>query len=489
MIKKVTSIRIFLGFSLFIQYAHGSPLGNLTPPAAQVASQWIKTTVIGDANDDKANAVAIQADGKIILAGYSKDLIHGKRFALARYTTAGVLDTTFGTNGKVVTAIGISRDDEIFALAIDGQDRIVVGGSSYDRTNGYQFALARYTTAGALDTTFGINQNGKVVNGMGSKLTKKSHFNDEYFYIGNSLRINALAIHDDKIVVGGHNRASDHNSQFILARYTDAGALDTTFGTNGMVVTTLANRQYDSIKALAIDGNGKIVVGGYSVVAGNQYRFALARYTTAGALDTTFGVNGKVITGIRDGSYDIINALAIDGNGKIVVGGYSGSDESVYRTYSGYSSDDRPDLGQYGPLAERWVIARYTSAGVLDTTFGSHGKVITRLGKKTIGRIHALTVDADNKIIVAASSGNIVSYYQANDYKFTVARYTNIGELDTTFGTDGKVFTAVGSVKDIPKALAIRNGKIAVGGSSKEGDVFRFALARYTAANGTIDTL
>ncbi|NDD59024.1 MAG: hypothetical protein EBZ47_07240 [Chlamydiae bacterium] len=469
MIKKGASVWISLGFFLFLQYTYGSPLGNLTAPVtAVVDSRWIKTTVMGDGKDDKARAVAIQTDGKIILAGYSQDFIYGKRFALARYTTAGVLDADFGTFGRVITKIGNGREDEIFTLAIDGNGKIVVGGSSYDPIYGYQFALARYTTVGALDTVFGTN--GKVVTTIGT---------------AKSSRINALAIDGNgKIVVAGYSRNSDDDSRFALARYTTEGALDTTFGTNGKVVTTIENNKYDSIKALAIDGDGKIVVGGYSVVpAAGLYQFALARYTTTGSLDTTFGVNGKVLTRIRNTTYDIINALAIDGNNNIIVGGYSGFDELVNQIYSEVYKEDAQ------LLRERWVLARYTSAGVLDTTFGSHGKVVTRLENKTIGRIHALAVDANNKIIVAASSGNVVKGDKVDDYKFTVARYTTLGELDTTFGTDGKVITAVGNIKDIPKALAIRDGKIAVAGSSKEGDAFKFALARYTQANGTIDTL
>ncbi|NDD59023.1 MAG: hypothetical protein EBZ47_07235, partial [Chlamydiae bacterium] len=256
MIKKVTIGVLFLGSFSFL-YSYNSFLRDL----ASKNRLWIKTTSIsqsiadpdGDSielpqKDNAITSLSIQKDGKIVVGGVSKDIDGFDKFALARYTTAGDLDPSFGSGGKVSTKIGNSGVDVIYTLTIDVADNIVVGGCSKDSTHGYHFALARYTPQGDLDTTFG-NQ-GVVATVIGDKQQDVIH---------------SLVIQQDrKIVVGGSSLTVAKGHQFALARYTNAGALDTNFGTGGKVVTSIGDAHEDVIYTLTIDHLNRIVAGGLS---------------------------------------------------------------------------------------------------------------------------------------------------------------------------------------------------------------------------------
>jgi uncharacterized delta-60 repeat protein len=412
--------------------------------AEQISAGVLDTTfgggdgkVISDivtADSDEARAVAIQADGKIVVAGYSNGSGNFD-FALARYTTSGVLDTTFGGgDGKVTTDIVTADADYAQAVAIQADGKIVVAGySNGSGTN--DFALARYTTAGVLDTTFG--------GGDGKLVTDIVTADQDFAY---AVSIQA----DGKIVVAGTSNGSGTND-FALARYTTAGALDATFGTGGKVTTDIVTADNDIGSAMVIQADGKIIVSGRSNGSGS-FDFALARYTTAGALDATFGTGGKVTTDIVTADTDIVNAMAIDADGKIVVFGETNG------AGAGYD----------------FALARYTTAGALDATFGTGGKVTTDMGAD-YG--YAVAIQADGKIVVAGTSNGSGT----ND--FALARYTPAGVLDTTFSQDGKVLTDINTGTDDIRAIAIdADGKIVVAGTSDGSGTTDFALARYLAA-------
>jgi uncharacterized delta-60 repeat protein len=364
--------------------------------------------------DDWALALGIDSDGKIVVAGASDDGTGD--FALARYTIDGILDTTFGTGGKATTDIG--GGDWVNALGFQSSGKIVVAGVSDG-----DFALARYNSNGSLDTTFGT---------LGIVTTDIGTSSDDW--------AGALGIQSgDKIVVAGES-AGD----FALARYTVDGILDTTFGGgDGKVTTNIGGT--DWVNALGFQSSGKIVVAGVS--DGN---FALARYTVDGILDTTFGIGGTdgdgiATTDIGTSSDDYASALGIQSGDKIVVAGESDGN---------------------------FALARYNSNGSIDTDFGTLGKVTTDFGGDD--EAYALGFDSDGKIVTAGASDD------GSDYDFALARYTADGILDTTFGTGGKVTTDIGtSSDDYAEALGIQSGdKIVVAGYSDDG-AGGFALARY----------
>ena len=385
------------------------------------------TTAIGSSNDI-GRSIAIQGDGKIVVAGFSNNGSYNE-IALTRYITTGILDTTFGTGGKVTTGIG-SYYCMANAVTMQGDGKIVVAGLRSNGTND-DIALVRYNTAGSLDTTFGIG--GIVTTAIGT-------FNEE---------ASSVAIQGNgKIVVAGYSY--NPTAQFALVRYTNTGALDAGFGIGGKV-TTAVGGLIDLGLSMAIQSDGKIIISGASN-NGSDNDFALARYDTAGTLDATFGNGGIVITAVGN-SDDYGRAVAIQSDGKIVVGGE----------------------GSSGSMNSDFALVRYDTTGHVDTTFGNSGKVITPIGS-TDERGFSVVIQPDDKIVVAGDS------YLGTDDDFALVRYNTTGNQDSTFGNNGIVTTDFGNYNDVGISAAIQSdGKIVVAGASYNGVNLDFALARYNS--------
>jgi uncharacterized delta-60 repeat protein len=382
----------------------------------------IVTTPIGSGNDG-AYSVAIQTDGKLVVAGRSGNGVNTD-FALVRYTTNGALDLTFGTGGIVTTPVG-SSNDWAFSVAIQTDGKIVVAGRSYNGSNN-DFALVRYTTNGALDLTFGTG--GIVTTPIGS---------------GSDLGFSVAIQTDGNIVVAGVS-SNGSNNDFALVRYTMNGALDLTFGTGGIVTTPIGGAD-DQGQSVAIQTDGKLVVAGSSYNDG--YDFALMRYTTNGALDLTFGTGGIVTTDFGSGSNDQAFSVAIQTDGNIVVAG------------SSIINGSYPDF----------ALVRHTTNGALDLTFGSGGIVTTDFGSLH-DQAYSVAIQTDGKLVVAGQS------YIGSNWDFALVRYITNGSLDLTFGSGGIVTTPVGSYTDEAYSVAIQtDGKIVVAGGTNTD----FAVVRY----------
>jgi len=349
----------------------------------------------------------------------------------ATFTThaaPGNLDTTFGSGtGKIITAIG-SGEDTARALAVQPDGKIVVAGSCSNRSDN-DFCLARYDANGVLDATFGST--GKVITAIGAS--------DDY--------ADALAIQPDgKIVVAGYCSISGNND-FCLARYLASGALDSSFGTTGKVITAIGP-DYDNASAIALQPDGKIVVAGYCF-NGSNTDFCLARYLASGALDTSFNSTGKVVTTIGAAT-DVASALALQPDGKIVVAGYC---------FNGSNTD--------------FCLARYLASGTLDTSFNTTGKVITAIGASD-DYATSLALQPDGKIVLAGYCSN------GSNNDFCIARYLPSGALDTSLNSTGKVITAIGAGNDYASAIAQQpDGKIVVAGTCSNGSNNDFCVARY----------
>jgi uncharacterized delta-60 repeat protein len=322
-------------------------------------------------SEDRGQAVAIHTDGKIVVAGHS--LIGGDwDFALTRYTTAGVLDGSFGSGGKVTTHFGGVADDFVYGLAIQGDGKIVAAGSS-NAGGTDAFALARYTTSGTLDGSFGSG--GKVTTAFSA--------------YGEQAR-SVILQPDEKIVaVGFADNGID--ADFALARYTSSGALDATFGPTGDgTAATSIGPADDFANSVDLQPDGRIVVAGLSTASsGNE--FALARYTAAGSLDGSFGTAGTVT--LKMSSLDRgASAVAVQTDGRIVVAG---------TTCPGSVCD--------------FAVLRYTASGALDGSFGSGGKVTTHI--TTDDTAKAMDIQPDGRIVVGGQT------YTGSTYDFAVARY------------------------------------------------------------------
>ena len=250
---------------------------------------------------DIANAVAVQPDGKIVVAGFATAASGvGSDFALARYKPDGELDTSFDGDGIVTTDFGALSDDDARALVLQPDGRIMVVG-----TAGEDIALARYTPDGKLDTTFGTG---------GTQITDLG-FDD--------VATGVTLTPDGKIVICGNTIGAELNNDFLLARYNTNGTLDTTFGTGGTVKTDLSGGD-DFAENLTIDATGRTVVVGRSISPTSPpfNDMALVRYNTDGTLDTTFANNGILIADFH-GRDDSGQDVAIDAAERIVAAGYT----------------------------------------------------------------------------------------------------------------------------------------------------------------------
>ena len=377
-------------------------------------SGGIVVTALGDFGD-MGNSILIQGDDKILLGGYTQSNFTSADFALMRFNYDGTLDSNFGMKGRVITTI--ENRSEGHSLLIQEDEKIVLGGAS-----DWYINLVRYDKDGALDLNFGTD--GKVI------------IDIEGYY---SEQCRSVAIQEDgKILVGGYaQHFSNDNSYFVLVRCNDDGSLDSSFGTNGIVIGSLGKAN-----SIGIQEDGKIILGGASDGA-----FALERYNSDGTLDTSFGEGGKVITTV--GSFGEGHSLLIQDNGKIVLGGYSNNGTSHH-----------------------FAMVRYNSDGSLDAGFGIGGKVITAVG--SAGRGHSLAMQEDGKIFLAGYGND-----DSNNSNFAIARYNSDGTLDSTFGTDGIAITPIGNSYGGGNSLRIHsNGKIVVGGYIY-GSNLDIALVRY----------
>jgi uncharacterized delta-60 repeat protein len=406
-------------------------LSNLQSPAwaadgdldTSFSSDGKVTTAVG-LGDDGAHSVVLQSDGKIVAAGYSTDV-----FAVVRYNIDGSLDTTFDTDGKVTTAIG--SFDSAYSVVVQSDGKIVAAGYS-DNGSKYDFAVVRYNTNGSLDTTF--DTDGKVTTAIGS---------------GTDIAYSVVLQSDGKIVVAGYSY-NGTNDDFAVVRYNTDGSLDTTFDTDG-IVTTAIGSNIDRANSVVVQSDGKIVAAGYSY-NGSNFDFAVVRYNTDGSLDTTFDTDGKVTTAIGSGT-DAAYSVVLQSDGKIVVAGHSRIG----------SNDD-------------FVVVRYNTDGSLDTTFDTDGKVTTAIGSGT-DEARSVVVQSDGKIVAAGYSRI------GSNFDFAVVRYNTNGSLDTSFDTDGKVTTAVGLGDDEAYSVVLQSdGKIVVAGYSDNGSYNDFAVVRYSNA-------
>jgi uncharacterized delta-60 repeat protein len=251
---------------------------------------------------------------------------------------------------------------------------------------------------------------------------------------------------------GSSDNSNNNNSGSNRNTFTGAiGVLDTSFNSpNGFIIQPIGSSDdWDKGYSLAIQPDGKILLGGFCGGVSN-YDFCIARFNSNGTLDTTFGSSGIVIKPIGSG-YDEGQSLAIQPDGKILLGGYCSN---------GRNND--------------FCIARFNSNGTLDTTFGSSGKVIQPIGLwRDVGL--SVAIQPDGKILLGGGDcGNRRYSY------FCIARFNSDGTLDTSFGSSGKVIQTIGSSLDYGKSLAIQpDGKILLGGSCKNGSNQDFCIVRF----------
>ena len=395
-------------------------------------------TDFGGAFHDFVMDAALSADGKIILVGTSSS---SPQFdmAVARYNPDGSLDTTFDGDGMVKVDFQSGSDERGYAVALQTDGKIIVGGVSYISTWG-DFALARLCANGALDN--GVNCG---IQGFGSGGKVVTDFS------GSSDWISGLAVYEDKIIAGG----SGGNRDFAAARYNANGSLDTSFGGTGKATVSLGSG-WDYGQDVAVQTDGKIIVAGGGYAGDWNTDFGLVRFNTNGTLDTAFDSDGKVLTEFS-GYSDRILSVTMQGD-NIVTAGYA--------------------MHCYG---EDLALARYTTNGSLDTSFDGDGKLTTEYGGY-FDAANSVALQADGKVLVAGEVGD-----DPGGEAIALARYTTNGVLDPAFDGDGKVTTGNGSGHHLGYAVVAAGGKILVTGWANNTRNQDFALARFLD-NGSLDT-
>ncbi|MGA2904050.1 MAG: hypothetical protein ABSD98_09480 [Candidatus Korobacteraceae bacterium] len=398
-------------------------------------------------------AVAIQSDGKIVLGG---TIPNGDEAvaALQRLNTNGTLDSSFGSGGIVTSNFGITDGAAVTALAIQPNGQILAAAVGDFLLDG---SIGRFNPDGSVDTTFGnsgfavsrsltsgagtlsvmaLQTDGEILmtgGGLIGRYTSTGQLDTSFGTNGyaalNSSIATAIALQSDgKILVTTGVGAPAQLSQApnfpspgagAIARYNTNGTLDTTFAISGQAACVA------SAAGIALQSNGKIVVAGTITsallttlnggvtAASNQTGFGVVRYNSSGSVDTTFnpgagiGSGGGIITGFGSSfPYGAAFALAIQSNGEIVVAGEAGNGNPQGTSLTSSS----------------FALARYTTNGQLDTSFGTNGTVITTLSQAPISFVSALVLQSDGKIVAAGNTGALVQrgFYENN---FAVARY------------------------------------------------------------------
>lgn len=362
-------------FALVRYTASGAPDPNF-------GQGGVVTTNFYSGSSDRAQAVVLQPDGKIVAAGYGRERSLNENFALARYNSDGSLDTSFGDGGKVITDFSGSVDSaQALILQFDG--KLIAAGFATNSTGNRDFALVRYNADGTLDTSFGA----------GGKVT--THF--PFSIDGEAC---ALVLQPDgKLLAGGFDRSrtetGSFDDNFALARYNSNGSLDTSFGQDGKVITNFGGI-VEKVNSIVLQADGKVIAAGYITESGELAKFALTRYNPNGTLDASFGTSGKVTTDFSNED-DTAYGIVLQSDGKIVVA---------------------------GSAEQSFALARYKDDGTLDSSFGVGGKVSTTfsgLGSAA----HALVLQPDGKLI---AGGYVV---QSGGTTFALARYYTLDPIPT----------------------------------------------------------
>ena len=389
------------------------------------------TLLVGDSSST-ANAIAIQQDGKILVAGILYSALHKNNdFLIVRFNTDGTLDKSFASTGA--RGIDFGGDDRAYSVIVQPDGKIAVFGHSFHSHHTEYVIAARLQTNGKLDSTFGVN---------GEVMIPFTSYNNELIY--------AAAIQADGkfVMAGDYFTGAELSDRFALIRLNSNGTLDNTFGTNGEVFTFASNYQAYVLSyalSVAIQPDGRIVAGG-RVDTSNKSMFAIVRYKSNGTLDSAFGGDGIVNKSVgTNNAFAFGTGVAIQPDGKILQAGRAGG----------------------------FAVLRYNSNGSLDKTFSGNGKAVFSAGGLTSA--NSIALQTDGKIILAgtANTGN---------GDVALIRVNSDGTQDN-FGSFGIVTTNFGG-NDVGNAVAIQaDGKIVVAGS-RNGN--RIIVARYLATGSPL---
>jgi len=420
-------------------------IATLSVPPARAASGDLDSgfgsagvVTLSPGTSSLANAVAVQGDGQIVVAGYAITSAPGN-MTVARLDSSGTPDPAFGSGGVVTVLSGVQTIG--YALAIQPGGEILVAGGILAPSIENDYLIARLLPSdGQLDSSFG---SGGVV--VTDALSSDGR--------------GALALQaDGKIVLGGSIKRRPSgpilsNRDFLVARYLSDGTPDPSFGDAGQATVSMGGRS-DAISGLLIQPDGHIVASGYAVSKGRS-RVAVTRLDSSGGLDPAVAQRGRYRHRLVS-RQDFATGLAGLPDGSLVLGGVS-----VVEAY---------------PQHIIITLAQLTPGGSLDPSFGTEGVATFDPDPSTSHVVNALVRQPDGKIVLAGSVNGPTGEPTGG---ILVLRTLADGSLDTSFGTGGIVNTPLG---DQATALAVAlqaDGKIVTAGYTVMGGTAHFVIARY----------
>lgn len=378
------------------------------------------------------NAIAIQEDRALVVAG---GLIYSSldsSVLVRRYTPDGEPDPSFGDKGAITTAVGAAS--AAYGLALQRDGKIVVAGNTYNNPV-TDWIILRYNNDGTVDSGFGAN---------GQVRISLSDGTDQAFSV--------LQQPDGKLVIGGETWQANGDIQFAIGRLMADGSPDQSFASDGIATLQVGSGPFSGIGRVLLTPSGGIVAVGYGYWGDSNFTMGVARLNSKGALDASFGNGGTVSIPIENMSA-YANDAALDGD-KIVLAGVS--------------------LNRATEVQEI-ALMRLEANGDSDHTFGSSGVQVTMLAGYSFSDGNGVEIQSDGRILVAAKLGN-----GPNDGSFSVLQYEKSGVLSESFGAQGVTVTNFNQLS-VASALAIQtDGKVVLAGFTSSGpEIFAAAMARY----------
>jgi len=388
------------------------------------------TSDLQTGSDDVAYSLALQADGKIILAGYSDDGSN-KNAAILRLNTNGSIDTTFGNSGKTLTDFIANRANEIKVVKINPlTGTIVVGGKSATTATNSQMIIARYTSTGLIDTTFGTSGIATISNSSTIGAGTYSPVIEDLVIKSNG-KITAVGWYEQQ--------GLNWSANIYTCRLNSNGTFDTTYSTDGVNYFNGVFNGNDKAFSLLLNSDDSFVVGGSSDISSQNYAFAIYGITSAGALATPTAQNQRTIGfGALDISmnYDLERDLL----NKFVTVGSTGTSS-----------------------AKSFAVARINVDYTIDNTFGTSGKVVTTFGSNSLNEAFDSVVQSDNKIIAVGYSGNDIAIARYNSAYLSTSE-SNISNTNIYVNGDNLILNSKSKFSNTDYIIYDMSGKLLYNG-------------------------
>ena len=383
----------------------------------------------GQENLQAASCLTEQSDGKLILAGMNDLSGSDTNVGVIRLNTDGTLDTSFSGDGKLLLDVGAIRlRDTVSSVALQGDGKLVLAGSSQVDSNHSMFSIVRLNTDGTPDTSFSGDgsflMDGGGIPGWASSLIVQS---------------------DGKLLIAGTGVDGSGKDCICVVRLNTDGTPDTSFGGNGIATITAEQTNHSvSGSSAVLQRDGKLVVTGNSFDSNGNSRIHLVRLNTDGTTDTSFSSDGRLtLDPGASNTAEWASSVAVQSDGKLVVSG-SGVDNISSQV--------------------DFTLIRVNADGTPDFSFSDDGRVTLALSIHDENWDSSLGLQPDGKLVLAGNTG--------------IARFNADGSLDPTFSSDG--IASVHGDKGGVRILA--NGKIVVGGGA-----LNFTAMRINA-DGTLDS-